>query len=93
MRADMCISDGLLFMWGVVPNFPFAVSVAASQINPILALQKWKMHFSCDETKIGLHGIPCHPKVHVLVRYGLVSTNYAMIRAKPSLFDLKAIQP
>jgi hypothetical protein len=31
MRADMCIPGGLLFMWDVVPNFPFAVSVAASQ--------------------------------------------------------------
>jgi hypothetical protein len=27
MRADMCISGGLLFMWGVVPNFSFVVSV------------------------------------------------------------------
>jgi hypothetical protein len=31
MRDDMCIPDGLLFMWGVVPNFCFAVSVVASQ--------------------------------------------------------------
>jgi hypothetical protein len=30
-RADMCIPGGLLFMWGLVPSFPFAVSVAASQ--------------------------------------------------------------
>jgi hypothetical protein len=48
------------------------------------ALQKWKTHFSWDETKINLRGIPRHPKVHVIVRYGLVSTNYAMIRTKPS---------
>jgi hypothetical protein len=26
-RADMCISGGLLFMWGVVPNFSFIVSL------------------------------------------------------------------
>jgi hypothetical protein len=44
-RADMCILGSLLFMWGVVPSFPFAVLVAASQKNPISALQKWKMHF------------------------------------------------
>jgi hypothetical protein len=30
-RADMCIPGGLLLIWGVVLNFPFAVSVAASQ--------------------------------------------------------------
>jgi hypothetical protein len=38
MKADMFIPGGLLFMWGVVPNFPFAVSVVASQKTPILAL-------------------------------------------------------
>jgi hypothetical protein len=69
-------------MWGVVPSFWFAISVAASQKNPILAIQKWKTHFSWDEMKIILCGIPCHPKGHARVRYGLVSTNYAMIRAK-----------
>jgi hypothetical protein len=42
----MRIPDGLLLMWGVVPTFQFRVSVAASQKNPILALQKWKNHFS-----------------------------------------------
>jgi hypothetical protein len=60
----MCILGGLLFMWGVVPSFPFAVSMAGSQ-NPILALQKWKTHFSWDEMKIGLRGVPRHPKGHV----------------------------
>jgi hypothetical protein len=58
--------------------------------NPISALKKWKTHFSWDETKIGLCGIPRHPKDHVRVLYGLISTIYAMIRAKPRLFDLKA---
>jgi hypothetical protein len=45
LRADMCIPDGLLFMWGFVPNFSFAVLVVASQKNPISALKKWKTHF------------------------------------------------
>jgi hypothetical protein len=54
-------------MWGVVPNFPFAVSMAASQKNPILALRKWIMHFSWDKMKISLSGIPRHPKGHVRV--------------------------
>jgi hypothetical protein len=61
--------------------------------NPISALQKWKTHFSWDEMKIGLRGVPSHPKGHTHVRYGLVSTNYAMIRTKPSSFNLKALQP
>jgi hypothetical protein len=80
-------------MWGVVPNFTFAVSVVASEEKPISALQKWKTHFSLDKTKIGLRVVPRHPKGHARVRYSLVSTNYAMIRAKLSSFDLKAMQP
>jgi hypothetical protein len=76
-------------MWGLVINFPFAVSVAASQENTILALQKWKMHFLWDERKISHRGIPRHPKGHARVPYGLVSTNYFMIRAKANSFDLK----
>jgi hypothetical protein len=91
-RSDMCIPGGLLFMWGIVPNFPFSVLVATSQKNLISALQKWKTHFSWNETKIGLRVIPRHPKGHAYVRYGLVSKNYAMIRAKPSSF-VKAMQP
>jgi hypothetical protein len=63
-RADMRIPSGLLFMWGVFPTFRFRVSVATSQKNPISALQKWKKHFSWDQTKIGLRGIPRHPKGH-----------------------------
>jgi hypothetical protein len=73
----------------VVPSFSFAVSVAASQKYPILAHRKWKTHFLWDETKIVLRGIPRHPMGHARVRYGLVLTNYAMIRAKPSSFDQK----
>jgi hypothetical protein len=80
-------------MWGVVPSFLFVVSVAASQKNPISALQKWKRHFLWNETKIGLCGITRYPNGHVRVRYGLISTNYAMIKAKPSSFNLKAMQP
>jgi hypothetical protein len=89
----MCTLCGLLFMWGVVPSFLFVISVAASQKNPISALQKWKTHFSWEETKIGLYGISRLPKGHACVRYGLVSTNYTMIRAKPSSFNLKVMQP
>jgi hypothetical protein len=80
-------------MWGVFPNFRFGISIAASQKNPILALQKWKKLFSCDETKIGLCGIPRHPKGHAHVQYGLVSTNYAMVMAESSSFHLEVMQP
>jgi hypothetical protein len=80
-------------MWGVFPSFQFRGSIAASQKNPISALRKWKKHFLWDETKIGLHGIPRHPKGHPRVRYGLVSTNYAMVMAKSSSFHLEVIQP
>jgi hypothetical protein len=76
-----------------VPRFPFVILVAVTQKNLISALQKWKTQFSWDKTKIGLHGGPRHPKGHAHVRYGLVLTNYAMIKAKLSSFDLKAMQP
>jgi hypothetical protein len=93
MRANMRIPGGLLSTWGVVPSFRFHVSVAASQKNLILALQIWKKHFSWDETKIGLYGILHHPKGHAHVLYRLIPTNYAIIRAEPSSFDLKVMQP
>jgi hypothetical protein len=80
-------------MWSVVPSFLFAVLVAASQKKSDFGIPKMKMHFSWDKTKIGLRGIPLHPKGHAHVRYGLVSINYTMIREKPSSFDLKAMQP
>jgi hypothetical protein len=60
----MCIPGGLLYnMWGVLPSFRFPVSVAAKK-NMISILQKWKKHFSWDETKIGLHGVPLHPNIN-----------------------------
>jgi hypothetical protein len=89
----MRISSGLLFMWGVFPNFRFFVLVAASQKNSILVLQKWQKHFSWYETKIGLRGVPCHPKGHARVRYGLVLTNYDMLMAESSSFNLKVMRP
>jgi hypothetical protein len=73
-------------MWGVFPSFRIRVLVAASQKNLILALQKWKKHFSWDKTKIGLCGVPFLPKGHAHVRYGRVLTNYAMVKAESSSF-------
>jgi hypothetical protein len=40
--------------------------------------------------KIVLRGILRHPKGHARVRYDLVSTNYAMLMAESSSFNLKA---
>jgi hypothetical protein len=37
-RDDMHALGGLLFIWGVVPSFRFAVSIATSQKNLISAL-------------------------------------------------------
>jgi hypothetical protein len=93
VRADICILGGLLFMWGVFPRFWFHVLVAASQKNFILVLRKWKKHFLWYETKIGLCGVPRHPKGHAHVRYGLILTNYAMLMAESSSFNLKVMQP
>jgi hypothetical protein len=73
MRVDNRITGGNLFMWDVFPSFRFRVSIAASQKNPISVLRKWKKHFLWDETKIGLCDVPCYPKGHACVRYGLVS--------------------
>jgi hypothetical protein len=52
----------------------------------ILALQKLKKHFLWDKTKNGLCGVPRHPKGHAHVQYGLVPTNYAIVKAESSSF-------
>jgi hypothetical protein len=61
--------------------------------NPISALRKWKKHFSWDQTRIDLCGIPRHSKGHTRVRYVLVPTNYDMLMAEFSSFNLKVMQP
>jgi hypothetical protein len=49
----ICVSQAVYyFTWGVMSSFWFRVSVVASQKNSILALRKWKRHFSWDETKL-----------------------------------------
>jgi hypothetical protein len=68
----MHIQGGLLFMWGVFSSFRFRVSVAASQKTQFQYSENGKKHFSWDEIKIGLRGVPRHPKGHAGVRYGLV---------------------
>jgi hypothetical protein len=77
-------------MWSVVPSFRFHVSVAASRKKFDFSPSKTEKALFVEETKIGLGGVPLHPKGHNRVRYSLVSTNYAMIMAEPSSFDLKA---
>jgi hypothetical protein len=64
-----------------------------TQKNPISVLRKWKRQFLCYKMKIGLHGVPPHPKGHACVRYGLVLTNYAMLMVESSPFNLKVMQP
>jgi hypothetical protein len=89
----MCIPCGLLFIWVVVPSFRFRVSIAASQTKPDFGTLKMEKAPFVGRKKIGFHGVPRHPKDHALVRYGLVPTNYAIIRAEPSPFELKVVQP
>jgi hypothetical protein len=89
----MRIPGGLLFMWGVFPIFRFRISVAASKKTRFRYSEKWKKHFSWYEMKIGLHGVARHPKGHARVRYGLILTNYAMLMAESSSFNLKVMQP
>jgi hypothetical protein len=66
MRDDMCIPDGLLFMWGVVPNFCFAVSVVASQ-KPDFGTPKMENALFMGKMKIDLRSVPRHPKGHTRV--------------------------
>jgi hypothetical protein len=84
MKQEMIyVSQMVYYLYrGVVPSFRFAVLVGASQKNPISTLRKWKRYFSWDKSKIGLCGVPCHPKRHGRVRYSLVPTNYTMIKAE-----------
>jgi hypothetical protein len=79
-------------MWGVVPSFSFVVLVAASQ-KPDFGISEMENILFVGQKKIGLRVFPRHPMGHARVQYGTVPTIYAMIRADPSLFDLKAMQP
>jgi hypothetical protein len=93
-RELICISQVVYYLCGgVFPSFQFRVSVAASQKNSISVLRKWKKHFLWYETKIGLRGIPRHPKGHERVRCGIVLTNYAMLMSESTSFNLKVMQP
>jgi hypothetical protein len=51
MRDDMHILDGLLFMWGVVTSFRFAVLVAASQKNGFRHSENGKSTFRGTKQK------------------------------------------
>jgi hypothetical protein len=89
----MRILGGILFLWGCCAQLSVCHFGSRLTKNTILALQKWKMHFSLNEMKIGLRGVPRYHKGHAGVQYGLVPTNYAMIMTKSSSFYLKATQP
>jgi hypothetical protein len=80
-------------MWGVVPRFRFLFSVAASQKKPDFGTPEMEKAFCVGRNENRSPCVPRHTKGHTRVRYGHSLTNYAMIRAKPSSFDLKAMQP
>jgi hypothetical protein len=80
-------------MCGVFPSFRFRVSVAASQKKPDFGTPKMEKALFVVQNENWPHGAPRHPNVHVRVRYGLVLTNYAMLMAESSSFNLKVTQP
>jgi hypothetical protein len=61
--------------------------------KPDFGTLKMEKALFVGRNKIGFHGVPHHPKDHAHVRYGLIPTNYAMIRAEHSPFELKVVQP
>jgi hypothetical protein len=79
-------------MWDVVLSFHYRFGSCLTK-KPEFSTLKMENTLFVGQTKIDLRGIPRHPKGHVRVRYGLVPTNYAMIRVKSSKFDLKGMQP
>jgi hypothetical protein len=92
-RADMCIPMVSTIYVGSFSQLSISRFGSWFTKNPILALWKWKKHFLWDKKKIGLCGSLLHPKGHAYVRYGLVSTNYAMLMAESSSFNLEVMQP
>jgi hypothetical protein len=62
-RADMSIRGGLLFIWGVVPRFPFTVSIAVSQKNWFWHSKKWKHIFHGMKQKSGSVAFLAIPRV------------------------------
>jgi hypothetical protein len=92
-RVDMCIPMVSTIYLGCFSQLSISRFGSCFAKNPILALWKWKKHFLWDKKKIGLYDVPLHPKGHACVRYVLVSTNYAMLMAESSLFNLEVMQP
>jgi hypothetical protein len=92
-RELICVSQVVYYLCGVFPQLSISRFGSFFTKNPILILQKWKKHFLWYEMKIGLRGVPRHPKGHARVRYGLVLTNYAILMAESSSFKLKVMQP
>jgi hypothetical protein len=92
-RADMCIPRVSTIYAGCFSHLSISRFGSRFTKNLISALWKWKKHFLWDEMKIGLYGVPLHPKGHTCVRYGLVPTNYAMLMAESSSFNLEVMQP
>jgi hypothetical protein len=92
MRADMCIPGGLLFMWGVVPSFSFAVLVAASQ-KPDFGTPKMEtaLFMGRNENRYPWRSSPSQgPRASPIWPR---SDKLCHDQAKPCSFDLKAMQP
>jgi hypothetical protein len=92
-RELICVFQVFYYLCGVL--CPLSILRFGSHFikKPDFGTPKMKKHFLWDKMKIGLRNVPLHPKGHARVRYGLIPTNYDMIRAESSLFDLKVMQP
>jgi hypothetical protein len=50
------------------------------------------MNFLCNKIKTSQINIVCHPKIHTCAQYGVILTNYAVVVAITSSFDLKTVE-
>jgi hypothetical protein len=89
----ICVSQVVYYLCGC--NSQLSICRFGSHLTkkPDLGTPKMENALFMGQNENRPPGVARHPKGYARVQYDLVPTNYAMIRAKPSLFDLKAIQP
>jgi hypothetical protein len=82
----ICVSRVFYYLCGVLcPAFNFAFLYLPNK-KLILVFQKCKRHFSRDKTKIGLRGIPLHPKASCI--YDMAWFRQTMPWSGPNLAHL-----
>ena len=76
------VSLDVLIEWYII-FYTFTVSVDASQNNSVSTQKKWKIGFLLKENPKPLIQHYSTSKIHECVKYGLIPTNYAMLKAIP----------